>query len=124
VFLHLLSPLQLLVDEEQKVLGRGGFGDALLCLHKGKGMLCAVKKMPKIEQTDGSTDAVQTMLFEQEVKAMAALSSPYLVKILDAFEETNYQYIVMEYCENGNLRDFLKRREKAGNPLSEKVFSS
>jgi hypothetical protein len=81
-----------------------------------------VKRAPKIRQADGKFDTVQELLFKQEVETMAAVSSPYIVKILGAFEDARNQYIVMEYCENGNLRDFLKRRETDGSPLSEEVY--
>jgi serine/threonine protein kinase len=112
---------ELLVDEEEEVLGRGAFGDALLCMHKVKQIRCVVKKMPKIKIAKVVPESAQTVQWKHEVAAMAAISSDYIVKIFDAFEEKNYQYIVMEYCENGNLRDFLMTRESAGRPLSEQV---
>jgi serine/threonine protein kinase len=113
--------LKLLVDEEEEVLGRGAFGDALLCLQKVKQIRCVVKRMPKIKMANDVPEFSQTMQWKQEVATMAAISSEYIVQILDALEDDMYQYIVMEYCENGNLRDYLKRREQAGSPLSETV---
>jgi serine/threonine protein kinase len=80
-----------------------------------------VKRAPKIRQADGKIDPVQESLFQREVAAMAAISSPYIVTIVDAFEDSNYQYIVMEYCENGNLRDYLRQRVSSQSPLSEQV---
>jgi hypothetical protein len=113
--------LRFLVTEE-RILGRGGFGDALLRMHKQKKIRCVVKRIPKIEEAEEGTESVQELLWKQEVAAMAAVSSRYIVKIFDAFEDEMYQHIVTEYCENGNLRDFLKRLKNDRTPLNEEVF--
>ena len=34
----------------------------------------------------------------------------------DAFEDANFMYLVLEYCSNGDLHHFLKKR---GKPLPE-----
>ena len=35
------------------------------------------------------------------------MNSPNVVKFIDAFFENGLPYIVTEYCENGNLWDYV-----------------
>jgi serine/threonine protein kinase len=113
-----------IADEEEEVLGHGGFGEALFCLHIRKNVHCVVKRIPKIPSQGTETESAHNTLWKQEVEAMSAVASPYILKIFDAFEEKCYRYIVTEYCENGNLRNFLIRCERGGNFLSTDVSST
>ena len=38
------------------------------------------------------------------------------LQMYDAFEDANFMYLVLEYCSNGDLHHFLKKR---GKPLPE-----
>jgi serine/threonine protein kinase len=44
-----------------------------------------------------------------------------LVKYLDYFEDKNktYAYLLMEYCERGDLEEFKKKRKFYKKPLKE-----
>ncbi|KAL4508571.1 hypothetical protein ABPG72_003875 [Tetrahymena utriculariae] len=46
------------------------------------------------------------------------LNSPYIVRYYDSFLENNQLCIVMEYCEQGDLENFIKNQ--MGRPLVEK----
>ncbi|KAL4460052.1 hypothetical protein ABPG73_001730 [Tetrahymena malaccensis] len=46
------------------------------------------------------------------------LNSPYIVRYYDSFLENNQLCIVMEYCEQGDLENFIKNQ--MGRPLAEK----
>ena len=50
----------------------------------------------------------ETIRFQKEVKALAGLSHPGLVKVFDFAEKNGAPYMVMEYVEGGSLRQFLK----------------
>jgi serine/threonine protein kinase len=109
-----------LVDEV-RVLGLGAFGDAVLCTHKETKMECVIKRIPKLLGDSGAADKIPAQFWKQEVKAMGAVSSNYIVPIFDAFEDENYIYIAMEYCRKGNLRGFLLSLEVERQFLSEEV---
>ena len=49
--------------------------------------------------------------FERESKALAQLSHPNIVKILDFGEFEGYPYLVMEYVPNGTLQDIMRFQE-------------
>jgi serine/threonine protein kinase len=46
-----------------------------------------------------------------EVKLLASIQSLYVVKYFDSFVENETLYIVMEYCNRGDLKGLLKRRK-------------
>ncbi len=48
--------------------------------------------------------------FRNESKAIAVLSHPNIVKVIDVSFGDNFQYIVMEYIDGINLKEFLERR--------------
>jgi serine/threonine-protein kinase ULK/ATG1 len=35
-----------------------------------------------------------------------------IVRLLDVYQTSNNMYIVTEYCEEGDLRNYLKKRKK------------
>ena len=43
-----------------------------------------------------------------EVKILASLDSPYVVKYYDSFIEKKNLNIIMEFCEKGDLAHYLK----------------
>ena len=44
-----------------------------------------------------------------EVKILAALDSPFVVKYFDSFIDTDSLHIVMEFCNKGDLQSLLKK---------------
>ncbi len=48
--------------------------------------------------------------FRNESKAIAVLSHPNIVKVIDVSFGDNFQYIVMEYIDGINLKEFLERK--------------
>lgn len=49
--------------------------------------------------------------FEREAKALAQLSHPNIVKILDFGEFEGYPYLVMEYVSNGTLQSIMRKQD-------------
>jgi tRNA A-37 threonylcarbamoyl transferase component Bud32 len=57
-----------------------------------------------------TTDVGAVKRFNQEAEAGLRLIHPNIVRILDFGEEEKSHYMIMEYVEGSNLRDFLKIR--------------
>ena len=45
-----------------------------------------------------------------------------LLNINDSFKENNNINIVMEYCDGGDLNDFLNEKKEIGKPLEEDLI--
>lgn len=52
----------------------------------------------------------------QEVSIHSRLKHPGVLELYAFFEDTNYIYLVLELCHNGELQRYLKQK---GRPLSE-----
>lgn len=81
-----------------KKIGEGSFGKALLVKKKADGKQYVIKEIgiskmsPKERQES-----------RREVKVLAQLKHPNIVSYQESFEENGNLYIVMDYCEAGDL---------------------
>ena len=48
---------------------------------------------------------------------MKELDHPFIVRLVASFQTPNNLYMLLEYCENGNLYEFIERK----GPLDEKT---
>lgn len=81
-----------------KVIGSGGFS-AIFLVHSPKYMKDFVcKVMPKKRLDEGKSD----------YDFLLHLCNPVIVSIYEKFEDSNYVYLIMEYCPNGNLETMAK----------------
>lgn len=78
--------------EHKKVLGQGAFSSVHLCYNKKYYHNFAIKQARKHK------------LSSHEYQTLISLSHPNIIKIYDAFEDDTSQYLVMEYCSQGTLR--------------------
>lgn len=77
---------------------------ASLSYNSNPGMVWAVKKSKK--PYAGSKDRARKM---KEVQILRALSGgEHIIETVDTWEMKNHLYIQTEFCENGNLKDFLE----------------
>ena len=49
-------------------------------------------------------------LFISEVKLMEILKSDNVVKLVDYIESPNTCYVVMEFCYNGDLEQYIQKK--------------
>jgi serine/threonine protein kinase len=50
------------------------------------------------------------------------MNSPYIVKCFGYFEDKNYKYYVMEYCDEGNLRQLIEKHKERQVAIPEDVL--
>lgn len=89
------------------MLGEGGMGDVFRGVDRHTGETVAIKLLkPDI------VDAVPGMIerFQREAQLLRQLNHPNIVRILDAVEEDDLHYLIMEYLPGGSLRDLLQRQ--------------
>jgi serine/threonine protein kinase len=106
-----------------KVLGQGGFGITYLAEDNVLHIKVCVKELyVSGNSTRGANMTVVTQnmkdfsfadfkeRFLQEARQMARFSHNNIVRVLDFFEANNTAYVVMEYIEAKNLREFVEER--------------
>ncbi|CAF4355954.1 unnamed protein product, partial [Rotaria sp. Silwood2] len=87
----------------QKLIGSGAFGQAWLVQAKADGKQLVMKeikiaKMGKKERDDA----------RKEVDVLAKMEHPYIVSYLESFEDPTSLYILMDYCDGGDLHSRIK----------------
>jgi len=81
-----------------KKIGEGSFGKALLVRRKGDGRHCVVKEI-----AIGKMSPKEREESKREVKVLSQLKHPNIVMYQESFEGMGNLYIVMDYCEGGDL---------------------
>ena len=114
-----------------KVIGKGNYGDVLLAKRpkfiseggeKGperESNLCVIKSVKHTKKRDGANiEAIQ------EVRILSELKHPCIVEYVDSFVASSEErlYIVMAYCESGNLQDRIKEAIEKQKWLDEQLI--
>ncbi|XP_054841964.1 serine/threonine-protein kinase Nek5 isoform X2 [Eublepharis macularius] len=81
-----------------KKIGEGAFGKVFLARGKGDDQQCVIKevnltKMPRKEKESS----------QKEVALLAKMKHPNIVAFYSSLQEKNKLYIIMEYCDGGDL---------------------
>ena len=75
-------------------------------VHKKTGKTVAVKIMSKKEMTLQDIE-----LQKREIEILKMCQHPYIIRLLDIFENQDYIYIVMENLTGGDLFTYLEKRK-------------
>src|ERR687894_491976 len=86
-------------------IGSGGMSTVYLAFDPTLERWVAIKMMHR----DISTDPDQLERFRREARAVARLSHPHVVTVIDAGEDDGTPYIVFEYIEGETLKDRIRR---------------
>ncbi|EIW86283.1 kinase-like protein [Coniophora puteana RWD-64-598 SS2] len=84
-------------------VGQGGYGEVYLARKRETGEVCALKKMKK--RTLSKMDEVRHVLVERDI--LTATKTPWLVRLLYAFQDYEHVYLAMEYVPGGDFRTLL-----------------
>ncbi|XP_069495958.1 serine/threonine-protein kinase Nek5 [Ambystoma mexicanum] len=87
-----------------KMIGEGAFGKAYLAKGKADGNQCVVKEINLAKMPQKEKEASH-----KEVTLLAKMKHPNIVTFFNSIEEKNKLFIVMEYCDGGDL---MKRINK------------
>ena len=90
--------------ELMHLLGRGGMGEVWLARQRSLERLVAVKLLPPRLAKDPEF----VTRFEKEATALAALSHPHIIQIIDRGVVGEHYFFVMEYVEGRSLRDVMR----------------
>ncbi|CAI2176687.1 15839_t:CDS:10 [Funneliformis geosporum] len=96
----------------EKTLGEGSYGKVKLATHKLTGRQVAIKIIPKIHAEN----------LTREIHHHRYLHHPNIISLLEVISTESKIYIVLEYCEGGELYDFLVERGRLRENLARKLF--
>ena len=75
-----------------------------LAIDTKKNILTAIKSIPKKKMNEDTQKN-----FRRELQNLHNLKHPNIIQILDYLNNKTTNYIVLEYCNGGNLRDYIRR---------------
>src|SRR5450759_3735322 len=96
-------------------IGAGGMSTVYRALDETLQRQVAIKLMNR----EVATDSDQLERFRREARAVAQLSHPHVVGVIDAGEDEGRPYIVFEYVEGETLKDRIRRLGRL--PVAEAV---
>ena len=95
-------------------IGKGTFGTVYKVKKYNESFLYVIKQIPLNELTEEQIKQVNT-----EAKLLSLINSNFVVKYFESFIDNYELFIVMEYCDNGDLYHFLLEQQKKSTPLKE-----
>ena len=99
-------------------LGKGSFGEVYLTKKTGDTKYYATKKYDrdKIENTEA------LKYLKNEIVILKMLNHPNIVRFVDIKKTKKHYYIVMDYCNGGELSEALEKyQKKNGKPFPEEL---
>ncbi|GAA5840074.1 hypothetical protein JCM3766R1_000666 [Sporobolomyces carnicolor] len=84
-------------------VGQGGYGEVYLARHKETNQVVALKKMKK--KTLAKMDEIRHVLTERDI--LASTTSPWLVRLLYAFQDDLHVFLAMDFIAGGDFRTLL-----------------
>ncbi|TFK00088.1 CAP-Gly domain-containing linker protein 3 [Platysternon megacephalum] len=86
-------------------LGQGSFGVVIEVKHKETGKKWAIKK---VNREKAGSSAVK--LLEREVSILKRVNHEHIIHLEEVFETPKRMFLVMELCEDGELKEILHRK--------------
>lgn len=90
------------------VVGKGGFGKVWKVIEKQTNKIYAMKEMQKVKII--SKRSVHSVMNEKQL--LEKLKCAFLVNVVYAFQNRENLFLVMDYCNRGDLRYHLGNRRK------------
>ena len=101
-----------------KSLGKGAFGEVFLTKMEGRNELFATKRLDRA-YTEREENIKRLI---NEIKVMQKVNHPNLVRLVDLKKTKSHNYLVMEFCNGGDLTGCLKKyMAKYRRPFSEEI---
>ncbi len=97
-----------------ELVGQGQFGRVFRATHKISGQVVALKELDQ--------NRFPTAKFLRELHFLLSLQHPNVVTFQGLEHTSTGRYLVMDYCEGGNLRSLMKSEGKLSLALSLKLI--
>ena len=98
-------------------IGKGTFGIVYKVKKFNDPLIYVIKQISLIGLTD-----IQINQVCSEAKILSLIKSKYIVKYYESFLEDDNLNIVMEYCDNGDLCNYLNKQKNKSRPLNEDLI--
>ena len=101
----------------KETLGKGTYGIVYKVQKKDTNDIYVIKQISLHGLTNKEKDEVN-----QEADILSKIDSDFVVKYYASFKEKDNINIVMEYCDGGDLNDFINEKKQIGKFLEEDLI--
>ena len=102
-----------------KEFGQGGFGKVIQVLNKSDNKFYAIKVIPIKNETKNKIKE-----FQNEANILSKFNCDNIVKCYGTSKDNYNIYILMEYCSEGNLRNFIDKNIDNDTLIKENIISN
>ena len=102
-----------------KELGQGGFGKVIQVLSKSDNKNYAIKVIQIKNETRNKIEE-----FQKEADILSKFNSNNIVKYYGTAKDNNNIFILMEFCREGNLRNFIDKHINNETLIKENIISN
>ena len=100
-----------------KELGNGDYRRVYQVLNEEENKYYALKKKRFFEFSEEELD-----LFQNEAKLLSIFNNEHIVKYYDSSKDNKFFYILMEYCEGLDLKQFINEYKSKNEKIDEKII--
>lgn len=100
-------------------LGKGHFATVYLCVERATGKKFAVKVF---ERRQSESQKSQAEALQQEIALLMSVNHPNVLCLKDTFDERDGAYLVLELAPEGELFNYIVRKQKLSENQTRKVF--
>jgi serine/threonine-protein kinase ULK2 len=86
----------------EKVIGKGHYSSVYRGCHEETNKIVAVKAL-----TRKNISASQLKNIENEIVVLDRVDHLNVIKMIDKMRSTNFYYIVLEFCNGGDLQSYI-----------------
>ena len=90
------------------IIGEGTFSKVKLGINMFTGQKVAVKILDKLKLIE--EEGIERVL--REIKISSGLNHPNIIKIYNIIEDEKNYFVVMEYCEEGELFNYIVKKDR------------
>lgn len=97
----------------ERKIGSGQYGDVFKGYNKLNREDVAIKaiKRESLKGTHGPNAGKFSELLENEIKVLKSCDNPNIIKLYDLKKTANNFYLILEYCNEGDLMVYLKQKK-------------
>ncbi|CAD8133892.1 unnamed protein product [Paramecium pentaurelia] len=104
-----------LLNEE---IGRG-FSSKV---YKGKDDVSQEPVAVKVIDMKMIKQSIHSQLLKNEINALRSFNSKHIMKLHDVFQTQNNTYIITEYCDSGDLNNYIRKRGRLDEQEATKIL--
>ena len=109
----------------QERLGKGQYAQVMKAINRTTKTPCAIKVLDNLQI---KLQPIVLKLLKSEISILQTVNNPNVVKLYEYLHENNHHYLVMEYCNGGDLEEYFKKsiiqiKEDFSTPMKEQMIT-